>query len=151
MNTKRSLVGRITVRHVSANDPYIGIIRLDRTYCDHELLTEIGNNGMVRFDAGDRTDPNHWLESISYIRGVGEKWSKSALFIQYRHGPKMGGELVSGSGLWDQLYIALNTFDETMFSEEALQMCLSKAHVSIMDDDGAEPYTPDVPLLTDMD
>ena len=46
------------------------------------ILEEIVNHGKIRFDVGDKTDPNHWVESITYTKGHGEAVQKRALFIQ---------------------------------------------------------------------
>ena len=46
------------------------------------ILEEIVNHGKIRFDVGDKTDPNHWVESITYTKGHGEAVEKRALFIQ---------------------------------------------------------------------
>ena len=45
-------------------------------------MEEIVNHGKIRFDVGDKTDPNHWVESITYTKGHGEAVEKRALFIQ---------------------------------------------------------------------
>jgi len=93
INTERNLAGLITVQnkklgYPAADEPYIGIIRLEKKYCGSQLLHQIEANGHIQFDAGDKTNPNHWLESITYAHSVGEKWQKTALFIQFRRGLK---------------------------------------------------------------
>ena len=76
-------------------------------------------------------------ESIIYPRGIGEKWSRTAVFIQFRHGPQEPAELVSNNGQRDQLYIMVNhRYPTGQMDMEALETCFRKAHLSVLEDDG---------------
>ena len=136
INTERNLAGRITVQNKESgfpgpDDAYIGIVRLDQKFCGNDLLHEIEANGRVQFDAGDKTNPNHWLESISFPHNVGENWERRGLFIQFRRGVRIDSDLISNNGLRDLIYIMLNINDEDilnddLFNHDLLQTCLQK-------------------------
>lgn len=107
LNTEFTLAALLTIGNQrlgwpSAENRYIGIIRLDQKFCGEELLIEIENWGKYIIDVGDKTNPNHWLESISFPHNIGEKGLKTALFIQFRRSDKMDGEMVSMNQKKDQ-------------------------------------------------
>lgn len=108
MNTDFSLMALLTVNNKklgwpAAKDRYIGILRLDKSHCGEDLLTAIEHRGKFIIDVGDKTNSNHWLESISYPNKVGEKWQKTALFLQFRKGEYVNKELITSNELKDQL------------------------------------------------
>ena len=107
MNTEFTVAGILTVKTAklgwpAAHEPYVGIIRFDQKYCGEELLLEMEERGKFLIDVGDRTHPNHWLESITYPKEVGEKTAKTALFVQFRRGAKLAGEMMSNNQKYDQ-------------------------------------------------
>ena len=107
LNTEFSLAGIITVQNSklgwpAPEDRYIGILRFDKKFCGRELLEEIERWGKYVIDVGDKTNPNHWLESVSFPYGVGEKGWKQALFIQFRRGEQMDTEMITGNQKRDQ-------------------------------------------------
>ena len=107
IKTEFTLAGIITVQNQKAgwplpDDRYIGIIRLDKKFCGQSLLQEIEKRGKFIFDAGDKTNDNHWLESITFPHDIGEKKWKRALFIQFRKGDKMETEWITKNEKRDQ-------------------------------------------------
>ena len=119
-------------------DPYIGILRLDKTFCSEDLLIALEANGKVQFNIGDKTNSNHWLESIGYFRDLGEHWRRPALFVQFRRGPMTDDELITKNGKRDQLYIMIKVNDEDVggaIGLDHIETCLQKAHLSIIPDD----------------
>ena len=122
-------------------DPYIGILRLDKTFCSEALLIELEANNKVQFNIGDRTNSNHWLESIGYFRDLGEHWRRPALFVQFRRGPMTDEELITKNGKRDQIYIMIKVNDEDVggaIGLDHIETCLQKAHLSVIPDDNKE-------------
>ena len=65
--------------------------------CPEEVLELIEKRNGLHLTAGDKTDPNHFVESISFVRDLGEKWSKTALFAQFRRTGHIEGTVSESS------------------------------------------------------
>ena len=140
MITETNVMAQITVS-VNSKAPYVGILRLEEQFCSPAMLDEINNNGKVRFNVGDKTDPNYWLESISYIKsGGGWILSPPSLYVQYRRGKKMQGEMMKGKR--DVVLISLASFD-SQFTREQMETCLKNTHLSFMKNDKKLAYSND--------
>ena len=102
----------------------------------------------IQFDIGDRTKSNHFLESITFVNNVGEIWSRTALYIQFRRGAQEELELISKNGKRDQLYVTMHVVNPNFlpfyeFEHETVKTCLQKAHLSVLPDDGKAPFSTD--------
>ena len=89
LNTKQTLIFRIQIKpkEVATTEPFVGFVRFDRKNCAHEILKSIESHGPVRFEiqsADANGSKSLWTESITYIADIGEKWSKTALYVQFR-------------------------------------------------------------------
>ena len=129
-------------------DSYIGILRLDVRICGEKLLKEIEKRGKFLMDVGDKKDSNHWLESVTFPFDIGEKWGKSALFLQYRKKGYVEGEMLTGNKNRDVVLMLGEVVDHSLFEIEGvdrdlIHTCLQKAHLSVLPDDGADPYEKD--------
>ena len=117
------------------------MLRFDRKFCPSQLLKDITKNRNVILEVGDISATNHWLESLTYVRNIGEKWEKSAMFAQFRRGVPEPAEMISKNGRRDQLYVFFHVVNPNYleyhgFTAETVKECLQKVHLSVMPDDG---------------
>ena len=124
------------------------MLRFDRKFCPSQLLKDMTRNRNILLEVGDLSADNHWLESTTYVRNVGERWDKTAMFAQFRRGIPAPNEKVSKNGLRDQLYVFLHVVNPNYLqfwdiSVEQVKQCLQKVHLSVMPDDGEAPYSND--------
>ena len=84
------------------------MLRFDRKFCPSQLLRDIAKNRNALLDVGDLSADNHWLESLTYVRNIGEKWEKTAMFVQFRRGLPAQNEMITKNGRRDQLYLYLH-------------------------------------------
>lgn len=124
------------------------MLRFDRKFCPTQLLKDISRNRHVLLDVGDVSVSNHWLESITYINNVGEKYERTAMFVQFRRGEKQPKEMITKNGKRDQLYVFMevvnpNYLEYHGLTADDIKTCLQKVHLSVMPDDGEQPFSDD--------
>ena len=121
---------------------------MESSECPLEILELLEKRDGLHLTVGDKTDPNHFVESITFIHSLGEKWKKTGLFAQFRRTEHLEGDLITKNELRDQFFVSIAISNQEIFERynlkrEDLVGCLERIHLNVIQDDGREPYSLD--------